>query len=552
MESGSTFDRSLDRNSVVPATGKGLSGTANVALNPKEDMQESSSRTSQASVSAALAAASAASRGQDSNVSDSRIPTLSGQGLTGSAIHFGRSNGGRSNGGRSLAEMAQRDLDAALQLLTDRAQYITGSTGAAIALRRSGTNDMLCRATTGSNAPELGTLLSTEFGLSGESVRTRRPLRCDDAERDARVNHAVCREVGIASVVVMPVVHDDEVLGVFELFSGKAHAFGERDLSALQRLSEMVETAVRLARAAEGIPERWTKAAGVFEKDAAGVLEEHDVVIDHSGINDLPLEYPGLEVETEAASGSTTESALAAAATAASANCSPTTPLPTTPAPGSVSAALRAAMPPPAKRPLLWSAANLSSEVAKPAEADQSHVPAVFRNLRQCEACGFPVSSERKLCVECEDKKWRGQLKPRGTAVGSSSGVAAAPALEVRKPDPEQEMRQRLAAVSIPTDRAPAMEQKLESKEGAVQPDAPTQQKVAPEANAAKAVTEPVIKPSVVQPAVSQAPAAQPASPTLVFSAGLEPSQSWLARNKYVLGALLAIAGAVAAILLLR
>src|ERR1700689_764893 len=160
------------------------------------------------------------------------------------------------DGGRSLAEMAQRDLDAALQLLADRAQYITGASGAAIAIRREGKNDMLCRASTGSNVPELGALLSTEFGLSGESVRTRRPLRCDDAERDPRVNREGCRELGIASVVVMPVVNDDEVLGVFELFSGKVNAFGERDLSAVQRLSEMVETAVRLAEAAEKLPER--------------------------------------------------------------------------------------------------------------------------------------------------------------------------------------------------------------------------------------------------------------------------------------------------------
>lgn len=152
--------------------------------------------------------------------------------------------------------MAQRDLDAALQLLADRAQYITGASGAAIALRRDGKNDMLCRASSGANAPELGALLSTEFGLSGESVRTRQALRCDDAERDVRVNHEVCRQMGIASVVVMPVVNDDEVLGVFELFSGRANAFGARDVSAVQRLSEMVETAVRLAHVTERLPDR--------------------------------------------------------------------------------------------------------------------------------------------------------------------------------------------------------------------------------------------------------------------------------------------------------
>src|SRR5258708_19047868 len=105
--------------------------------------------------------------------------------------------------GQSLAKMAESDLDAALQLLADRAQYITGAGGAAIALRRDGRNDLICRANAGSNAPELGALLSAEFGLSGESVRTRQPLRCDDAERDPRVNREGCRQMGIASVLVV-------------------------------------------------------------------------------------------------------------------------------------------------------------------------------------------------------------------------------------------------------------------------------------------------------------------------------------------------------------
>src|ERR1700685_715190 len=184
------------------------------------------------------------------------------------------------DGGHSLAEIARRDLDAALQLLADRAQYITGANGAAIALRRHGKKDMLCRASTGSNAPELGALLSTEFGLSGESVRTRQPLRCDDAERDTRVNREVCHQLGIASVVVMPVVNDDEVLGVFELFSGKVNAFGERDLSALQRLSEMVETAVKLARAAESIPEQLKVEVAGGKPFAADVLADDDILGD--------------------------------------------------------------------------------------------------------------------------------------------------------------------------------------------------------------------------------------------------------------------------------
>jgi GAF domain-containing protein len=152
------------------------------------------------------------------------------------------------DGGRSLSEMAQRDLDAALQLLAERAQYITGASGAAIALRDGET--MICCASAGPSAPELGAHLQIDTGLSAESVRTKKTLRCDDAANDPRVNRESCVAFGIASVVVMPLVRGEEVYGVFELLSGKPRAFEERDLVALQRLAEMIETAVEHADAA--------------------------------------------------------------------------------------------------------------------------------------------------------------------------------------------------------------------------------------------------------------------------------------------------------------
>jgi GAF domain-containing protein len=545
MESFSTFDR------VSPATGSETASAASLEPNtPNAEMQmqrESSDRTSQASISAALAAAHAAAR-----------EAMAGLRFPG------------EDGGRSLGEMAERDLDAALQLLTDRAQYITGSTGAAIALRRNGGNDMQCRASTGSNAPELGALLSTEFGLSGESVRTRRILRCDDAERDARVNQAVCREMGIASVVVMPVVHDDEVLGVFELFSGKAKAFGERDLTALMRLGEMVETAVTLARTAEGIPAQIETAnAAVAQEhsdDAEDILEmptseaEVDEVAaaepaapqrleatDVLETNEVPQALASLDVkpplEAKAVAAGQTAEAVetqvsapqldSTSAESAPANLQPTTPQLATPP---------SANPVPVKKPLLWSAAlNVRGDGQKTPESDQSHVPPAFRDLRKCEACGFPVSAGRALCVECEEKKWRGQLKiSRAISITAASGAATAvaparevPAMEVRKPV--------VAPASAATTEA------WPRKDQAVAPAVelkPLEQK---ELAAAAPVQAPL--PALPEPAQE---AAQSPIPTLVLSAGLEPSQSWLASNKYVFAALLVVAVSVVAILVLR
>jgi|1186.fasta_scaffold02267_2 hypothetical protein len=318
--------------------------------------------------------------------------------------HHGASHAGPAmrfpgeDGGRSLGEMAQRDLDAALQLLADRAQYITGASGAAIALRRNGMKDMLCRASTGSNAPELGALLSSEFGLSGESVRTRKPLRCDDAERDARVNREACRQLGIASVVVMPVVHDDEVLGVFELFSGQAHAFGDRDISAVKRLSEMVETAVRMAHVTERLP-------GHLGTDQASAIEWS---ADEDAILDVEIQNPPLGVAAPIQANKDLPVGghpppPANPVVASAPILAPEAQVANEPEPVTA-----AAVP---KKPLFWSAAASASEAPAGSVVDQSHVPPVLRGLRKCEACGFPISPGRVLCVECEEKKWRGQLR---------------------------------------------------------------------------------------------------------------------------------------------
>jgi putative methionine-R-sulfoxide reductase with GAF domain len=152
------------------------------------------------------------------------------------------------DGGRSLTEMAKLDLEATLQLLADRARSITGASGAAIGLRQG--EQMVCRASAGPSAPPLGARFQLSSGLSGECVRTRQILHCHDVASDPRVNRESCQALGIVSALVMPLPREQDVIGVFELLSGKAHAFDGRDIAALQRLGEMVETALDHADAA--------------------------------------------------------------------------------------------------------------------------------------------------------------------------------------------------------------------------------------------------------------------------------------------------------------
>ena len=149
----------------------------------------------------------------------------------------------KSNRSRTLEET---ELDSALQLLVERAQYITGATGAALALPQG--EEMVCRASAGSSAPAVGTRLQIFTGLTGESISQRQLLRCDNADTDERVNLEACRDLGIVSIVVLPLLgNKGEVCGLFELFSDHPGAFEERDLIALERIAGLTLTALDLS-----------------------------------------------------------------------------------------------------------------------------------------------------------------------------------------------------------------------------------------------------------------------------------------------------------------
>jgi putative methionine-R-sulfoxide reductase with GAF domain len=237
--------------------------------------------------------------------------------------------------------MAQRDLEAALQLLAERAQYITGASGAAIALLEG--SEMICRASAGPSAPELGAEVQIKTGLTGESVRTRQVLRCDDAETDSRVNRESCRALGIKSVMVVPLIREQEVVGVFELLADRPHAFEERDITALEHLAEMVLTGLEHADAAKR------------------ALQEIAEKNDHAAAQPQASEPAATEIEK----------APSAAVVEVSASEPPAT------------AVLKPDRP----------------EPVQPTELDK---------IRKCEACGFPVSEGRTLCLDCETARLSG------------------------------------------------------------------------------------------------------------------------------------------------
>ena len=261
---------------------------------------------------------------------------------------------------------SETELDSALQLLVERAQYITGATGAALALPQG--EEMVCRASAGASAPALGARLQVRSGLTGESIARRQLLRCDNAETDTRVNLEACRALGIASIVVLPLQRrTGEVRGLFELFSDHPYAFEERDLIALERMADLTLTALDLAEQRENIPLGIRKAAEkAVDALGSGIQPKPPAVAAD------PAQVDVLRPEAQAIS-----------------------PFSVTPASE------------PARTPL----------------------PDGMQLAQKCSSCGFPVSEGRTLCLDCEkkesEKKQSDEERPQIAPKSADLGVIA-------------------------------------------------------------------------------------------------------------------------------
>jgi hypothetical protein len=317
----------------------------------------------------------------------------------------------------------------------------------------------------------------------------------------------------------------------------------------MQRLGEMVETAVRLAQLTVALPESLKAHESSIADPTTAAREEQveDEILDVAA-PDSNLAAPILPGESKVEEGDLLETdteivgfkppAVAAAGAMAGfsvagrvASVEPSAENPDfSQSPDSAGG----------KKPLLWSVPESAADLEMPEDSDQSHVPPVLRGLRKCEVCGFPISGGRVLCVECEEKRWRGQLKrtqpmPTGaiphtvTAKMEGRSFAAAAPANGKPALPSSTM-----SVQAPHPTIPA---------ASVMQVTPSSQEVSPGLLGRKGAT--------ITEVTSSPVAAESVSSNFVLSSGLADSQSWISSHKYVLGVMFLVA-LLAAVFLLR
>jgi diguanylate cyclase (GGDEF)-like protein len=76
--------------------------------------------------------------------------------------------------------------------------------------------------------------------LSGLCVKEGRVLRSDDTDDDPRVDAEACRRVNARSMLCVPLIHNDETVGVLKVYSPETNNFNEGDVETLELLSGLI------------------------------------------------------------------------------------------------------------------------------------------------------------------------------------------------------------------------------------------------------------------------------------------------------------------------
>jgi hypothetical protein len=207
----------------------------------------------------------------------------------------------QSSGPLGFADLvlsARVELYACLQLLADRARFITGAAWAAIALLES--KEFVYGAAAGSAAPVIGSVADVK------ALQSNRSMGSD------------------GKTLVVAVMRGAKTAGYFQLVS-EAAAFSDYDLQSIVRLAEMVGTAIDHMEA-----------------------EEHSIAEYSTSVTPLVSEQ----------------------------------------------------QPRPAA-PVLWHAPD-GAPSGVPSKSSVG--PEISVSVYACESCGFPVSRERTICVDCEER----------------------------------------------------------------------------------------------------------------------------------------------------
>jgi GAF domain-containing protein len=115
-------------------------------------------------------------------------------------------------------------------------------------------DELVCESGAGVFADAIGVRVKINESLTGLSLRSGRPFRCDDAETNPWVNLSMARRFNAASILSAPLMDKNQSFGALVATSIIRGAFNHQDVKILsdaaRSLSDELTTTVPLASGA--------------------------------------------------------------------------------------------------------------------------------------------------------------------------------------------------------------------------------------------------------------------------------------------------------------
>ena len=80
--------------------------------------------------------------------------------------------------------------------------------------------------------------------LSGLSYKTSKSFLCADSEKDERVDLEACRKVGLRSMAIVPLIHNNAPEGVLKVFSSEVSKFDQHTIDLLELMSGVIASSM--------------------------------------------------------------------------------------------------------------------------------------------------------------------------------------------------------------------------------------------------------------------------------------------------------------------
>ena len=133
----------------------------------------------------------------------------------------------------------ETDEDSVMHLIAEHARNVAGATGVAVALLEK--DQLVYRAGSGSATTYVGQRLTAVLSVAPRSTVPLEILRVENAETDARIEAAICRQRGAKSLLILPIYHQCRVAGLLEVFFSEAHTFQDPEVRIYRLMADAVE-----------------------------------------------------------------------------------------------------------------------------------------------------------------------------------------------------------------------------------------------------------------------------------------------------------------------